>query len=382
MIDFELSEEQKRMQCLAKEFGEKELRPIAAEVDEKDQFSWEVWRKMAQPPYRLPHIYVPREYGGLGMGFLTAAVVVEEIGYYLPSYAAAMEQIGLNVLIAAGTDEQKRTVLPRIIDGAELGLTLALTEPGAGSDTSAIETTIEKDGGEFVINGRKRYASFGNLRNSIVVGKAPYLGPNAVNAVIVERDTPGFTVAEVIPCMGVRGHQDIELSLKNVRVPLKNLVGKEGEGLRAALGVMDNTRATVAAGYLGLARASLDAVILRGKNRIVFGRPLAENQAISFEAAEVASLIESARLLIWKACLLGDKGIEHRKETAMAKVMAADAVLKAANLAVRTYGGIGCSKRFPVERYYRDARTWTFAQATPEVLKLVIARGLFGLRLR
>jgi len=271
-------------------------------------------------------------------------------------------------------EKGKKKFLPAIIRGEGTG-TFALTEPNTGSDPSSLTTTAELVGDQWVLNGRKRYASLASESLYTIVIARTKVG---VSAFLVERGTPGFEVIEKIPTLGLKGHQDEEVLLKDCRIPKENLIGEEGKGLRIALEALNETRTSLCAGYIGVARAALEAAVKRAKERKSFGQTLAEHQAIRFPLAEVATDIEAARLLTYQAAWLIDNGQPHRKETSMAKHFAAQTVIKATDLAMKVYGGFGCTKREPVERYMRDARTWIYAQGSPEIMKEIIARSLFA----
>ena len=230
-----------------------------------------------------------------------------------------------------------------------------------------------------MLNGRKRYVSFAHVAEwSVVFAKTdPTKGARGISAFVVEKGTPGFTVTERIPVLGCRGHQDEEVLLHNCEIPKENLLGEEGQGFRVALGSLDDTRTSLAAGFVGMARAALEESVKYAQARRAFGQYIGEFEVVSFPLAEVAIEIEAARFLTHKAATLADKGLRHTVETAAAKEFASRLILKATNLAVEVHGGFGCTKRHPIERMYRDARTWVFAQGAPTVQKLIVARNLF-----
>jgi len=266
--------------------------------------------------------------------------------------------------------EDRDKYLPKIAKGQGIGA-FAQTEPGAGSDPKSLKTEAVLDGDEWVLNGRKRYVSFGHEAIYIVVMARTEKG---VSAFLVDGEVEGMSVVEKIPCLGLRGHQDEEMEFKDCRIPKRNLIGEEGKGLRLALATLTETRTTLCAGFVGLATGALNAAIEYAKVRESFGKKIAEHQAIRFSLSEMAAEIEAARLLTYKAAWLIDNGQVSRKATSMAKIVASDVVLKATNMGVHVHGGFGCTKRFPVERYFRDARIWIFAQGSPEIQKEIVAR--------
>jgi alkylation response protein AidB-like acyl-CoA dehydrogenase len=294
--------------------------------------------------------------------------------------AALIEMAGLGTtaLLSGGSEAQKAKYLPPVVRGEGFAC-FALTEPGAGSDAAAIESRAERVEDGYVLNGRKRYASFAHLAEyTIVFAKTdPTKGARGISAFVVPRGTPGFKVMERIPCIGMRGHQDEEISLENCRLPRENLIGEEGKGLRYALGTLDETRTTLTCGFIGLARAAFEEAVKFAKARKTFGQSIAGYQAIGFPLADLAAEIEAARLLAYKAAWLADRGVRHTAETAAAKAFASQLLIKATNLAVEVHGGFGGTRRFPVERMLRDARIWVFAQGAPNIMRLIVARELF-----
>ena len=373
-IGFDLTDEQKKWQKLAREFAEKEAAPRVAHIEETNDPPFDLLRKMALPPYEFTKVPIPKEDGGLGLGILMTCIINEELAVVSPPLVLFMELVHIApVILNVAGDKWKKKFLPAIISGTK-SPSFALTEPETGSDPSSIQSTAELVGDQWVLNGRKRFSSHADDGEYTIVMARSKSG---ISAFLVEQGTPGFEVTEKIPTIGLGGHRDEELELKDCRIPRENLVGEEGKGLRVALGALNEGRTTLSSGFIGVARAALEASIKHAKERKSFGRTLAEHQAMRFPIAEVATDIEAARLLTYQAAWLIDNGRPHRKETSMAKQFAAQTVIKATDLAMRVYGGFGCTKREPVERYLRDARTWIYAQGSPEMMKEIIARHLF-----
>jgi butyryl-CoA dehydrogenase len=383
MVSFELTPEQERAREEAGEFAEREIAPRATEIDKTDEFPWDIWKKMAEEPYRYTGMHIPEEYEGHPRGLLEIIIIIEEVAARgkSPVCNVLLEIAGLGTaaIINGGNEEQKKKYLPPIAKG-EAMVCFSLTEPGTGSDASGIRCCAERVRDEYIINGRKRYTSGAHQSSHVIVFAVtdPNKGSNGISAFIIPTDTPGFLVSERVKCMGLRGHQDEELLFKGCRIPKESLIGEEGEGLRYGLKTLDETRTTLNAGFIGLAQACLEAAVEYAKKRTTFGKPLFHRQALSFPLAEVTVEIDAARLLNYKAAWLHDRGMKHTVETAKAKVLASKAMLNAANAAVEVYGGFGCTERYPVERYYRDARIWSFAQGTPQIMKFIITRDLFG----
>jgi acyl-CoA dehydrogenase len=381
---FEFTTEQEELRKQAAEFAKGEIAPLAAEIDEKDapQLLISIMRKAAQPPYSYVGVAIPKEYGGSPRSLLDICIIIEELaaGGKSAISAAIMETslLAPGVFKLGGSEEQKKKYFPIVANG-EGFLSFCLTEPGIGSDAADLRTKAELKGNEYILNGRKRYASFAHIAeyNVVFAKTAPEKGARGISALIVPKGTPGFTVVERVPCIGMRGHQDEEVLIEHCHIPKENLIGEEGRGLRYALGSLDESRTTLCCGYIGLARAALEEAVRFAKARKAFGQPIAEFQAISFPLTEVAIEIEAARLLAYKAAWLGDKGIRHTVETAAAKAFASQLLIKATNLAVDVHGGFGATKRFPVERMLRDGRIWVFAQGAPNIQKLIVMRDLF-----
>jgi acyl-CoA dehydrogenase len=260
----------------------------------------------------------------------------------------------------------------------EIFAAFSLTEEGAGSDASTIQTQAEKSGDEYILNGQKRLVSMAELADIyILFAKTdPTKRRHSISAFVVEKNFPGLEIGKKRICFGVKGHQTYDLLLKDCRVPVENRIGEEGRGFKYALMTFDDTRPTLACGYIGLARAALDIAIEFARKRETFGQALIEHQAIKFPIVEIATEIECARLLAYKACWLADKGLWHKKEASMAKYFSAELAVKAAMTAMKILGGFGSTKEYPIERFFRDATTFTVAQGSPEIQRLVVAREL------
>ncbi|HEC22031.1 MAG TPA: acyl-CoA dehydrogenase [Chloroflexi bacterium] len=378
-MDFALNEEQRMYRAAVRDFAEKELRPYAAEVDEKQELRWEAIARM--PVLGLTGLQVPEEYGGADLDSVSAAIALEEISRACGSTGlavAAHNGLCCFPIVKWGTPEQKEKYLPLLTTGKVLG-SLALTEPDAGSDlVGGVRTTAVREGNSWIINGGKTWIT--NAPTAPLVITLVRTDPRAekpshsLSLIIVERDTPGFTVGPPIPKLGVRGSHSCPLTFDNVRVPLDNLLGEEGRGLHQTLQTLDGGRIGIAACCVGLAQAALEATLTYIRERRTFGKRLADHQAVQFKVADMAARIEAARWLTYHAAWLKDQGRNFTKEAAMAKIVASEASEFVAYQAIQLHGGYGYSTEFPVERIYRDQRLMSIGEGANEILRLVIAR--------
>jgi alkylation response protein AidB-like acyl-CoA dehydrogenase len=338
---------------------------------------------MSKAPYRYTGMNIPTAYKGHPRSMLDQVIIIEEITAVgkSPVSTILMQITGLGTatIVNNASEKLKKKYLPVVAKGQKMGA-YGLTEPGTGSDAAGLKCQARKENESYIINGRKRYISFAHESAHIILfAQTKSAGENrGISSFIVPTDTPGFRVVERVPCMGLKGHQDEELEFKDCRIPLENLIGEEGKGLSYALRSLDQTRTSLNAGYIGLARACLEESVSYAKNRRTFGKELYHRQSLSFPLAEVAAKIEAARFMNYRAACLHDRGEKHTVETAKAKTLATRVMLEAADLAIEIHGGFGCTTRHIAERYYRDARIWSFAQGTPEMMDYLISRELFG----
>ncbi|MDD5748442.1 MAG: acyl-CoA dehydrogenase family protein, partial [Actinomycetota bacterium] len=321
---------------------------------------------------------IPKKYGGLEMGKVDVCIIAEEIAYGLPALIPFLEiaQLYTYVIKLGGTEEQKKRFLTRLA-GGEIGC-YALTDEGPGSDPVSMKSTASQKDSEFVINGKKRLITFADMADLFALFAREDSGDKSISCFIVEKDTPGLKFDKHCQLSGLRGHRAYDLKLENLHVPLENRIGSRGDGLRLALQVLNNTRISLAFGYVGLSRAALDAAIKHAKTRVIAGNTISKNQGISFPIAEIATEIDAARLLAYRAAVLSEREANHRKHTSMAKMFAGEVLIKAVTLANRVLGGYGSDMEWTVERYVRDAFAWIAAQGTPEVQKLIISREVIG----
>ena len=375
-MDFALNEEQEMFRKTIREFAEKEIMPRAQEIDLKGEFPWDIIRKMAD--LGLMGLPFPEEYGGAGGDTISYAIAVEEIARASGSVAitySAHISLACSPIYLFGTEEQKRKYLIPMAKGEKIGA-FGLTEPGAGSDAAAIKTRAVLEGDEWVINGQKIFITNGSIADVVVIAAVtdPAKGKKGISNFIVEKGTPGFRVGREEDKMGLRGSVTSELIFENCRIPKENLLGKEGEGYKQFLMTLDGGRIGIGAMAVGLGMAALEAAAKYAKERVQFGQPIAEFQAIQWMIADMATELEAARLLVLRAAWLKDQGQRFTKEAAMAKLFASEAAVRACYKAIQIHGGYGYTKDYPVERLYRDARLTTIGEGTSEIQRLVIAR--------
>jgi alkylation response protein AidB-like acyl-CoA dehydrogenase len=381
-LDFSLSEEQRLLKKTVREFAEAELRPHSREWDEKQEFPREVFAKLGA--LGLMGAVWPPEYGGAGLTTLDYAIVMEELaradaGVAL-SVAAHNSLCSGHIFLAASEAQKKRYLVP-LAKGERVGC-WGLTESGAGSDAGGTRTTAVRDGAHWVLNGSKTFITNGRVADTAVVMAVTdkSKGKHGISAFIVERGTKGFRSGKKEDKLGVRSSDTSELILEDCRVPAENLLGQEGHGFIDTLRILDRGRIGIAAFSLGIGQAALEASLEYAGQRRQFGRPIADFQAVQFKIADMATAVEAARLLTFRAAALRDSGHEHTAESSMAKLFASEMAVEVALEAIQIHGGYGYVKEYPVERYLRDAKLGTIGEGTSEVQRLVIARELLGLR--
>jgi len=379
-MDFALNEEQELFRKVVRDFAEKEIAPRAQEIDEKGEFPWDILRKIAE--LGLMGLPFPEEYGGAGGDTISYAIAVEEIARASGSVAitySAHISLACTPIYLFGTEEQKRRYLIPMARGEKLGA-FGLTEPEAGSDAAAIKTRAVLDGDEWVINGRKIFITNGSVADVVVIAAVtdPEKGPKGISNFIIEKGTPGFKAGRDENKMGLRASVTSELIFEDCRIPRENLLGKEGEGYKQFLITLDGGRIGIGAMALGLGRAALEAAVRYARQRVQFGQPIAKFQAIQWMIADMATELDAARLLVYRAAWLKDQGVRFTKEAAMAKLYASEAAERACYKAIQIHGGYGYTKDYPVERFYRDNRLTAIGEGTSEIQRLVIARQILG----
>jgi butyryl-CoA dehydrogenase len=379
-MDFELDEEQRLVRDMVRDFAQKEVAPRAALVDKTEEFPAENIRKMGE--LGLLGLPYPEKYGGGGGDYLSYAIAVEEIARACGSTAliyAAHVSLGCGPIYSFGTEEQKQTWLPRLCTGQGLAA-FGLTEPQAGSDAGATLTVAIRDGEEYILNGSKMWITSGAIADVVTCTAKtdPEAGTHGISCFLVEQGTSGFIPGKNEPKMGLKGSVTSALTLENCRVPAKNLLGAEGEGFRQMLITLDAGRISIGAMALGLGQAALDEAMRYAKERVQFGQPIAKFEAIQWMIADMATELDAARLMVYRAAARKDAGLRFTREAAMAKLYASEAAERAAYKAIQVHGGYGYSREYPVERIYRDQRLCAIGEGTSEIQRLVIARQVMG----
>ena len=374
-MDFTLSDEQRQLQQLARDFTRKEIMPIAAEYDQKEELPWQVVEKAFE--VGLLNVAIPEHAGGLGLGMLDECLIGEEIAYGCMGIFTVLmaSELGLTPILVGGTEEQQK----RFALTEKPGLyAFALSEPNNGSDAAAMHTTAVEDGDDWVINGTKMWISNGGLAEWTVVFATTDRqgGHRATVALVVPKDAPGFTYNKIKHKMGQRASLTSELVFENVRVPKANQLGGLGDGFKIAMKTLDKTRVPVAAGSVGVARRALEESVKYAKEREAFGHPIAQFQAIQFKLAEMAMGIETGRLMYQKAAWLVDQHQPHGFESAIAKAYCSEMAFDAANEAIQIHGGYGYVGEYPVEKLLRDVKLNQVYEGTNEIQRVVISRNL------
>ncbi|MEW5785513.1 MAG: acyl-CoA dehydrogenase [Bacillota bacterium] len=377
-MNFQLNEGQLMIQQMVREFARNELEPVAAALDREGRFPREIINKMAALDlFALPF---NETYGGTGDGYLAYAVAVEEISRACASTGityAAHCSIGTGPIYLFGSDAQKHNWVVPCAKG-EMLAAFGLTEPDAGSDAGGIRTTAILEGDRWVINGSKCFITNASQAGVAVITAVtePGQGTRGISAFIVPTDTPGFTVSPPYEKLGLKASDTAEIIMEDVRVPADNLLGNRGEGFKQFMQVLDGGRISIGALSVGIAQACLEAALAYARERVQFGRAISKFQAIRFKLADMATTVELARLMVYKAAWLKDRDLPFSREAAMAKLFASETAVKAALEAIQIFGGYGYMKDYPVERYLRDAKLMEIGEGTSEIQRLVIARQL------
>jgi acyl-CoA dehydrogenase len=377
-ISFSLGDEQRALRDLAREFAEREIRPVAADYDERSQHPADVIARAHEVGLMNPHI--PEELGGPGLSAFEQILIGEELAWGCSGIATSIVAniLGSLPVLLAGTGEQRREWLSPLL-AEPLLCSFGLTEPGAGSDVSAIQSTATRDGGDYVLNGSKMFITNAGEAAWFVIFASTdrSAGHRGLSAFVVPADSNGVVVEEHLDKLGQRATDTSALAFQDVRVPATNRLGEEGEGFKIAMRTLDLTRPGTAAGAVGVARAAFEHAVEYAKTRVQFGQPIAINQGVNFLVADMAAEIEAARLLTWQAAWLIDQGERATLQSSYAKRFAADTAMKVATDAVQIFGGYGYMKEYPVEKLLRDAKLFQIYEGTSQIQRLVIAREIF-----
>jgi len=383
---FTLSEEHEMICMAARDFAQKEIAPIAAEFDETGEFPIETIKKMGEMGFM--GIEVPEEYGGAEMDTLAYVLALEEICKVDASHGIVMSvnnSLYNYGILKFGTEGQKQKFLTPVASGEKIGA-YSLTEPASGSDAAAMTSRAVRDGDDYIINGRKSWVTSGPVASFIVVFAltSPDQGHKGITAFLVEADKPGFVRGKKEPKLGIRASATSEILLEDYRCPVEHRLGEEGQGFKIAMAVLDTGRIGVASQALGIAEASYDASVEYARERDAFGKKIGQFQGIAFKLADMKTRIEASRLLIYQVALAKEEskksGKRYTLEAAMAKLFASETAMFCAHNAVQIHGGMGYSKEYPIERYFRDAKITEIYEGTSEIQRLVISRMETGLR--
>ena len=374
-FDLTLTEEQDLARKTAHDFAAEKVLPRAAEIDEQAKIPRELIAEMGALGFM--GAYVPERYGGAGLDVLSYTLIVEEINRACASTGVALcshVSLAVDPILHHGSDEQKARYLPALASGERIGC-FALSEPASGSDAAAMRTGATRQGDSWILNGTKNFITNGSIADVAIVFAQtdPTERHKGIAAFIVETKTPGFSVGKLEKKLGIRGSDTAQLVFQDCRVPAANLLGEVGEGLRIALSTLDGGRISIAAQAVGIARACLEDSLAYAKQREAFGKRIADFQAIQWMLADMATEIDAARLLTWRAAAAKDAGEDHILAAAEAKLFASDVAVRAARDCVQIFGGYGYLKDFPAERHYRDAKITEIYEGTSEIMKLVIA---------
>ena len=374
----ELTDEQRMVQGLAREFAEQEVKPIAAECDHEARFPHATVKRMGE--LGLLGIMVPEAFGGGGADMLSYVLALEEIAVACASHAVVMSvnnSLVCQPLVKFGSPPQQERFLAPLASGRGLGC-FALTEPQAGSDATNQATLARRDGDHYVLDGRKVFVTNGRESTIALVFAQtdPDKAHRGISAFLVEKGTPGFLVPKVEDKLGLRASDTAEFVFEACRVPGANRLGAEGQGFPLAMQALDGGRIGIAAQAVGIGRAALEASVAYARERRTFGVPIAQHQMIQWMLADMATAVDAARLLVWRAACLRDRGKPHGPAAAMAKLFAADTAMRVATDAVQVHGGYGFIKDYPVERFFRDAKITQIYEGTSQIQRLVVSKAL------
>ncbi len=359
-------------------FCEREILPIARDIDQEARFPWEVVEKMGKLGYF--GIQAPEELSGAGLDSVSYCIIIEEISRACSGLGLCVtvhNSVAVYPLVAFGTEEQKKRWAPPLAKGEKIGA-FCLTEPNVGSDASGVESTAIRDGDHYVVNANKVLITNGGVADTCLIFTKtdPSAGHRGLSVIVVERGTPGFEVGDLEDLSGNRANPVSSIRLYDCRVPVENLLGREGDGMKIGMAALDTGRMGIGAQALGVAQAAMDEAVKYSIQRRQFKVPISQHEAVQAMIAEMATQVEAARLLIYQAAVKRDSGQSFSKESAMAKLYASEIATKVTDMAVQIHGGYGYVKSYPVERYYRDARVTRIYEGTSEIHRVVIARSV------
>ena len=376
-MNLRFSEEQEMMRKMVRDFANNEIAPFVERM-EKGEFPREILRKMGE--LGLMGIPVPQEYGGAEMDFVSYIIAINELSKVSATVGVILSvhtSVGTNPILYFGSDEQKQRFLPKLASGEYLAA-FCLTEAGSGSDAKSMKSRAVKKDDHYVINGSKMFITNGGEADVYIVFAStnPELGSKGISAFIVEKNSPGLVIGKDEHKMGLHGSRTVQLSFEDMIVPVENLLGAEGEGFKIAMANLDVGRIGIAAQALGIAEAALEAAVGYAKGRVQFGKPIAAQQGIGFKLADMATNVEAARLLLYRAADLRAKGLKCGLEASIAKLFTSKTAVETAIEAIQVFGGYGYTEDYPVERYFRDAKVTEIYEGTSEIQRIVISKYL------
>lgn len=379
-MDIFLTDKNRAVRRAVRSFCEREIAPLAKQIDQEASFPWEVAEKMGRLGYF--GIQAPPALGGAGLDTVNYVLTIEEISRVSAGIGLCVtvhNSVAVGPLLAFGTEDQKRRWVPSLARGEKIGA-FCLTEPNVGSDAAGIESTAIRDGDHYVVNAGKVLVTNGGIADTCLffVRTDPKAGRRGISVIVAERGTPGFAVGDLEDLCGMRANPVSSIRLTDCRIPIANLLGREGMGLAIGLAALDTARMGIAAQAVGIAQAALEESVRYAKQRRQFGVPIAKHQSIQAMIADMATEVDAARLLVLRAAVCRDRGVPFSQASAMAKLYASEAASRVTDMAVQIHGGYGYSKSYPVERYYRDARATRIYEGTSEIHRMVIARGVLG----
>ncbi len=376
-MNLTFTEEQQMMRKMVRDFAQTEITPFIEKM-ENGEFPREILTKMGE--LGLMGIPIPEAYGGAGMDFTSYIIAIHELSKVSATIGVILSvhtSVGTNPIVYFGSEEQKQKYVPKLASGEYLGA-FCLTEPSSGSDAASLKTRAARDGAEYILNGSKVFITNGGEADIYIVFATidPKLGAKGITAFIVEKNTPGLVIGKDEKKMGLHGSRTVQLTFENMRIPAANLLGKEGEGFKIAMANLDVGRIGIAAQALGIAEAAQEAAVNYAQDRRQFGKPIAAQQGIAFKLADMATSVEAAKLLVYRAANLRARGLKCSMEASMAKLFATRTAVEAATEAIQVFGGYGYTEDYPVERYFRDAKVTEIYEGTSEIQRIVISKHL------
>ena len=376
-MNLRFTEEQEMMRKMVRDFAQAEIAPFVEKM-EQGEFPREILRKMGE--LGLMGIPIPEKYGGSEMDFTSYIIAIHELSRVSATIGVILSvhtSVGTNPILYFGTEEQKQKYIPKLASGEYLGA-FCLTEPSAGSDAGSLKSRAVKDGDHYVINGSKVFITNAGEADVYIVFAStnPELGSKGISAFIVEKDTPGLVFGKDEHKMGLHGSRTLQLTFEDMRVPAENLLGNEGEGFKIAMANLDAGRIGIASQALGIAEAAFEAAAGYAKERVQFGKPIAAQQGVGFKLADMATSVEAAKLLIYRAADMRQRGIKCGLEASMAKLFASKTAVDVTTEAIQVFGGYGYTEDYPVERYFRDAKITEIYEGTSEIQRIVISKQL------